>query len=71
MRRGFAPGFVNYKKWCTRLTSTSDKVYELLAHCRWVSPGTPSSFTTKTGRRHIAESGVKYQKSINQSFHRN
>ena len=26
-RRGFAPGFVNYKKECTRLAAASDKVY--------------------------------------------
>ena len=38
---GFAPGFVNYKKGCTRLAATSDKVYQLLAHGRWFSPGYP------------------------------
>jgi hypothetical protein len=27
-----------------------DKVYQLLAHGRWFSPGTPASSTTKTGR---------------------
>jgi hypothetical protein len=27
----------------------------LLAHCRWFSPGTPASSTTKTGRHEIAE----------------
>jgi hypothetical protein len=27
-----------------------DKVYQLLAHDRWFSPGTPASSTTKTGR---------------------
>jgi hypothetical protein len=32
IRRGFAPGFVNYKKRCTRLAAASDKVYQLLAH---------------------------------------
>jgi hypothetical protein len=61
------PGFVNYKKGCTRLTAASDKVYQLLAHGQWFSPGTPSSSTTKTGRHDIAESGVKHQKS-NQSI---
>ena len=35
IRRGFAPSFVNYKKGCTRLATESDKVYQLLAHCRW------------------------------------
>ena len=56
--RGFAPGFVNYKKWCTRLAS--DKVYQSLAHGRWFSP---ASSTTKTGRHDIAESGVKQKKA--------
>jgi hypothetical protein len=49
------PGFVNYKKGCTRLAGASDKVYQLLAHGRWFSPGTPASSTTKTGRHDIAE----------------
>jgi len=47
--------FVNYKKGCTRLATASDKVYQLLAHGRWFSPGTPASSTT--------ESGIKHQKS--------
>ena len=51
----FAPGFVNYKKGCTRLTEASDKVNQLLAHGRWFSPGTPAFSTTKTGRHDIAE----------------
>ena len=55
IRRGFAPGFVNYKKGCTRLAAASDKVYQLLAHGRWFSPGTSASSTTKTGRHDIAE----------------
>jgi hypothetical protein len=49
------PSFVNYKKGCTRLTAASDKVYQLLDHGRWFSPGTPASSTTKTGRHDIAE----------------
>jgi hypothetical protein len=53
--RGFAPGFVNVKKGCTRLAAASDKVYQLLAHGRWFSPGTLASSTTKTGRHDIAE----------------
>jgi hypothetical protein len=44
----------------------SDKVYQLLAHGRWFSLGTPASSTTKTGRHDIAEniveSGVKTPK---------
>jgi hypothetical protein len=52
---GFAPGFVNYKKGCTQLAATSDKVYQFLAHGRWFSPGTPASSTAKTGHHDIAE----------------
>jgi hypothetical protein len=55
IRRGFAPGFVNYKKECTRLAAASDQVYQLLAHGRWFSPGTPASSTTKTGRYDIEQ----------------
>jgi hypothetical protein len=73
--RGFAPGFVNYKKGCTRLAAASDKAYQLLAHGQWFSPGSPASTTTKTGRHDIAEIllkvALKHQKSnqsINQSI---
>jgi hypothetical protein len=52
---GLAPSFVNYKTGCTGLAATSDKVYQLLAHGRWFSPGTLASSTTKTGRHDIAE----------------
>ena len=55
IRRGFAPGFVYYKKGCTRLAAASDKAYQLLAHGRWFSPGTSASSTTKTGRDDIVE----------------
>ena len=47
--------FVSYQKRCTRLAAASDKVYQLLAHDRWFSPGTPASSTTKTGRHDIAK----------------
>jgi hypothetical protein len=30
-------------------------VYQLLAHGRWFSPGTPASSTTKTGRHEKSE----------------
>jgi hypothetical protein len=43
------------QKGCNRLAAASDKVYQLLAHGRWFSPGTPASSTTKTGRHDIAE----------------
>jgi len=55
IRCGFAPGFVKYKKGCTRLAAASDKVYQLLAHGQWFSPGTPASSITKTSRHDIAE----------------
>jgi hypothetical protein len=32
-----------------------DKVYQLFAHGRWFSSGTPASSNTKTGRHDIAE----------------
>jgi hypothetical protein len=67
--RGFAPGFVNYKKGCTRLATANDKDCQLLAHSRWFSPGTLVSSTTKTGLRYTAEIllkvALKHQKSIN------
>jgi hypothetical protein len=44
-----------------------DKVYQLLAHGRWFSPGTPVSSTTKTGRHDIAEILLKVElNTINQ-----
>jgi hypothetical protein len=43
------------QKGCTRLAAASDKVYQLFAHGRWFSPGTPASSNTKTGRHDIAE----------------
>ena len=44
-----------YKNACTRLPAASDKVYQLLAHGRWFSPGTPASSIAKTVRHNIAE----------------
>jgi hypothetical protein len=68
IRHGFAPGFVNYKKGCTRLAGASDKVYQLLANGLLFSPGTSASSTSKIGRHYIAESGVKTPKiKIDQS----
>ena len=43
------------QKKCTRLAVASDKVYQLLAHSWWFSPGTPTSSATKTGHHDIAE----------------
>jgi hypothetical protein len=60
------PSFVNYNKGYTRLATTSDKVYQLLAHGRWFSLGTPASSTTKTGRHDIAEILLKVALNTNQ-----
>ena len=55
------------QKGCTRLAATYDKVYQLLVHGWWFSPGTPASSTIKTGRHDIAEIllkvALKHQKS--------
>jgi hypothetical protein len=48
-------------------SAASDKVYQLLAHGRWFSPGTPASSTTKTGRHDIAEILLKVALSTNNS----
>jgi hypothetical protein len=72
IQRGFAPGFVNYKKGCTRFAAASDQVYQLFAHGWWFSPGTLASFTTKTGRHDIAEILLKVAlNTINQSINFN
>ena len=61
------------QKRVTRLAAASDKVYQLLTHRRWFSPGTPVSSTTKTGCHDIAEILLKValntkKQSINQSL---
>ena len=60
-------GLCKLQKRCTRLAAASDKVYQLLAHGLWFSPGTPASSTTKTSRHDIAEIllkvALKHQKS--------
>ena len=65
IQREVAPGFANYKNMCTRLVAASDKAYQLLAHGRWLSPGTPASSTTKTGRHDIAEILLKVALNTN------
>ena len=47
------------------LAAASDKVYQLLAHGRWFSPGIPASSTTKTGRHDIAEILLKVALNTN------
>ena len=72
MRRGFKPGFVNYKKGA--LATACDKVYQLLVQGLWFSP---ASSTTKTGRHDITEIllkvALKHQQSIksNQNYMQN
>jgi hypothetical protein len=51
------------QKKCT----ASDKVYQLLAHGWWFSPGTPASSTTKTGRHDIVEILLKVALNKNKS----
>ena len=60
------------QKGCTRLAAASDKVYQLLAHGRWFSPGIPASSTTKAVRHDIAEILLKVALSTKnqiKSFH--
>jgi hypothetical protein len=49
-----SPGFVIYKKGCTRLPVASDKVYQLLTYGRF----SPASSTTKTGCHDIPEAEI-------------
>jgi hypothetical protein len=58
------------QKGCTRLAAASHKVYQLLAHGWWFSPGSPASSTTKTGHHDIAEILLKValNTKINQSI---
>jgi hypothetical protein len=60
------------QKGCTRFAAASDEAYQLLSHCRWFSPGTPASSTTKSGCHDIAELllevALKHQTSIENIF---
>jgi hypothetical protein len=47
--------FCKLQKRCIRLAAAIDKVYQLFAHGRWFSPGTPASSTTKTARHDMTE----------------
>jgi hypothetical protein len=42
-----------------------DKAYQLLAHGRWFSPGSPAYSTTKTGSHDIAEILLKVALNTN------
>jgi hypothetical protein len=56
------------QKGCTRLAAASDNVYQLLAHGRWISPGTPASSTTNTGRHDITEILLKVALNTNNHY---
>ena len=61
---------LNDKNGYTRLADASDKVYQLLARGRWLSPSTPAYSTTKTDRHDITEILLKVSLNttiINQS----
>jgi hypothetical protein len=45
--------------WLNELGSWVIKVYQVLSHGRWFSPGTPASSATKTGRHDIVEIFLK------------
>jgi hypothetical protein len=47
------------QKGCILLAAACDNVYQLHAHGRSFSSGTPASSTTKTGRHDIAETLLK------------
>ena len=71
LRRGFAPGFVNYKKGALDSQQHVIKFTSCLPMVGGFFPGTVAFSTTKTGRHDIAEISLKlalkHQKSINQS----
>ena len=54
------------QKGCTRLASTSDKVYQLLAHGRWFSP---ASSTTNIAEILLKVAINTTNQSINQTYH--
>ena len=65
IRRGFDPGFVNYKKGCTRFAAVSDKAYQLLVHSQWFYPGTLASSTTQTGHHDILIAEIYLKVALN------
>jgi hypothetical protein len=43
------------KRFENMISILSSKVYQLFAHGRWFSPGTPAFSSTKTGRHDMTE----------------
>jgi hypothetical protein len=51
------------------ISHITNKVYQLLAHGRWFSPGTPASSTAKTGRHDIVEILLKVAINTQNKIH--
>ena len=60
--------FCKLQKRFNRLAAASDNAYQLLAHGQWLSPGTPASSTTKTGRHDITGILLKVALNTKQSI---
>jgi hypothetical protein len=59
------------QKGCAQLAVASDKVYQLLIHGRWFSPGTPASSATKSCHHDLTDILLKVglnTKNQNQSI---
>jgi hypothetical protein len=65
---GSRPVFVNYKKG-TRLAAANAKAYQLPAHGRRFSQGTPASCTSKNGCHDLADIFLKM--ALNTKHHSN
>jgi hypothetical protein len=48
-----------------RLAAANAKAYQLLAHGRWFSQGTPVSYTSKNGCHDLAQISLKMALNIN------
>jgi hypothetical protein len=56
---------IDAKRMRTGLATAIYKAFQLLAHGRWFSTGTPASHTTKTGRHDLAEILLKMALNTN------
>ena len=65
----FAPGLCKLQKGCTRLAAANAKAYQLLAHGRWFSHGTPASCTSKNGCHDLSE--ILQKMALNTKNHSN
>jgi hypothetical protein len=69
LNHGFAPGLCKLQKGCTLLAAANAKAYQLLAHGRWFSQGTPASCTSKNGCHDVAE--ILLKMALNTKNHSN